>query len=112
MSISDEEFMTEIHPAAENVDSGKAPADPTDFLAFVSSITNATSGSEFRKLCEQLPTSNAKTGRSLLYNRVLKMMIRHKLLPPDQNRYSCLTKKEKDNFFTGIALFFFRHGLH
>jgi hypothetical protein len=66
-------------------------------------ISKATTGEEILLQCEKLPHTNAKTGRSITYIRILKVLKRHGLLPNDFNiRYSALGKKDKDVFFEAL----------
>ena len=52
-------------------------------LSILPSILNIT-GKDFRRVCDDLPVSNAKTGKSLVYIRVLKVLKKHNLVRNNQ----------------------------
>lgn len=81
------------------------PAQQVDLTRFVTDVLGATTGWQFRSICELLPSTNAKTGRSLVYIRVAKVMKQHGLLSEDANfKFSCLNKKTKAVFFNSLDL--------
>ena len=66
-------------------------------------VKAAKNGCDLISIIETFPSSQKKSGRGSTYVRILKEMKKHNKLPNDfKEKFSSLTKSEKDFFFEAL----------